>query len=312
IVISDNASTDNTKEVIELFNDKRIMYYKNKINIGVLPNLRKAVKLAQGKYVLLQGDDDFIIDKDCLTEVQKIILKEKPGYVRLNYLSLSPDKKNIFDFRASKFYEKNVKIRAGEENSKIIEFLLKADASFIAGVLFKNDLGKGVGIFYSDLYSWFPIIFYTTKKFGAIYLNKPYFIAGWSVWNKKSYSRYPLYSVESGKLSTEKLLVFLKSRLKNNEYKEFRREHLLNVYVKNFMIIKLFTGRKNMLRLAVRIRELEPELNREIYFMLNLFVALIVPKLILRIIRKFYLLIYIKKSTQKTHKYGKIIEKFVA
>ena len=57
--IFDNCSTDRTSEIIYSFNDKRIKYIKNKKNIGMLPNWKKALDSATTKYVALLFSDDF-------------------------------------------------------------------------------------------------------------------------------------------------------------------------------------------------------------------------------------------------------------
>lgn len=63
IVISDNASTDNTEAVVKEFQNKFhfIRYYRNEINIGPFGNFRKAYSLAEGQFTLLAGDDDEFI-----------------------------------------------------------------------------------------------------------------------------------------------------------------------------------------------------------------------------------------------------------
>lgn len=52
LVISDNASTDNTPEVIQEYasQDSRIKYYRNKENIGVSNNYNNAFLKSSGKY----------------------------------------------------------------------------------------------------------------------------------------------------------------------------------------------------------------------------------------------------------------------
>lgn len=62
LVISDNCSSDNTKEIVE----KAIMegflcrYIRNKTNLGMDGNFSQCYQMAKGKYVWLLGDDDFI------------------------------------------------------------------------------------------------------------------------------------------------------------------------------------------------------------------------------------------------------------
>ncbi len=57
-VISDNASPDNTQEVISRFKDPRISYYRNKSNVGMDANFLLAIKRAKGKFIFLLMDED--------------------------------------------------------------------------------------------------------------------------------------------------------------------------------------------------------------------------------------------------------------
>ena len=60
IIISDNASPDNTEEVVKFFTNthKFIRYHRNLENIGGENNFRLVATLATGKYIWLFGDDD--------------------------------------------------------------------------------------------------------------------------------------------------------------------------------------------------------------------------------------------------------------
>lgn len=61
IIVSDNASTDNTYDVIRGFKDRSeisLHYSRNESNIGLAGNFNKSVELATGKYIFLMGDDD--------------------------------------------------------------------------------------------------------------------------------------------------------------------------------------------------------------------------------------------------------------
>lgn len=61
IIVSDNASTDDTQNVANRFKAiyPNLKYYKNKSNIGGDRNILESIKLAEGEYVFLHGDDDF-------------------------------------------------------------------------------------------------------------------------------------------------------------------------------------------------------------------------------------------------------------
>lgn len=58
IIIVDNASTDQSWELMQSFNDPRIKVYKNEFNVGFAPNLQLATEKALGKYINLLSADD--------------------------------------------------------------------------------------------------------------------------------------------------------------------------------------------------------------------------------------------------------------
>jgi abequosyltransferase len=60
IVVSDNASTDNTEALVRAYQARfpRIRYHKNPENLGADRNYLKVVELAEGEYCWLLGSDD--------------------------------------------------------------------------------------------------------------------------------------------------------------------------------------------------------------------------------------------------------------
>lgn len=63
LVISDNASTDSTPDVIRDFSvrtGKAVRYGRNEINLGIDGNIHAVSHLATGRYLLLMSDDDFL------------------------------------------------------------------------------------------------------------------------------------------------------------------------------------------------------------------------------------------------------------
>jgi glycosyltransferase involved in cell wall biosynthesis len=62
IIIVDNASTDNTKDIIQQnLTDGRISYFRHKKNIGAARNWRTAAGIASGKYLAVLSSDDFFL-----------------------------------------------------------------------------------------------------------------------------------------------------------------------------------------------------------------------------------------------------------
>lgn len=59
LIIVDNNSTDNTDEVVQKYlTDPRIQYFKNPINIGMVPNFNKSLEYAKGEYIKFLLADD--------------------------------------------------------------------------------------------------------------------------------------------------------------------------------------------------------------------------------------------------------------
>lgn len=58
LIIVDDCSTDNTDEVVAMFNDKRIKYLKNKKNSGAALTRNKALREAKGEWIAFLDSDD--------------------------------------------------------------------------------------------------------------------------------------------------------------------------------------------------------------------------------------------------------------
>jgi glycosyltransferase involved in cell wall biosynthesis len=66
VLVSDNASLDDTGNVLREFNDKRLRVLRQETNIGLLPNWNACLAAAGGEYVFFVSDDDRI--SPCLVE----------------------------------------------------------------------------------------------------------------------------------------------------------------------------------------------------------------------------------------------------
>jgi glycosyltransferase involved in cell wall biosynthesis len=60
VLVSDNASLDDTANVLREFSDKRIRVLRQETNIGLLPNWNACLAAARGEYVVFVSDDDRI------------------------------------------------------------------------------------------------------------------------------------------------------------------------------------------------------------------------------------------------------------
>ena len=60
LVVSDNASEDDTPDVVRSFDDERIEYVRAAHNIGPAGNFRRLLELADTEYLVLLPDDDLL------------------------------------------------------------------------------------------------------------------------------------------------------------------------------------------------------------------------------------------------------------
>jgi glycosyltransferase involved in cell wall biosynthesis len=77
IIISDNHSTDDTDAVVKKYiHDKRIKYFVNDINIGMLPNFKIATEeRTNGKYLTYLSSDDYFCNEKFISTAVALINK---------------------------------------------------------------------------------------------------------------------------------------------------------------------------------------------------------------------------------------------
>lgn len=301
IIISDNCSTDNTHKIINTIKDKRIRYYRNKKNIGVTLNYRKAITHAKGYYVFLHSDDDFLLYRNSLRDIYKKIQKYKPGYIRVNYICQAPDKKRIFDFTINKFFTKDQYIPPLSKNVKVMQFIIDSDAAFVTGLIYKNSFPKSIEIVDAQPMSWIEILFYVTKNYGGYFMSKPYIIASWSPLRIQKNDYNVQYSLINGKLASENYLNVVKKYLDRKTYEKFLHNQLMTIYVYRFSLVKLYTGNKNLQQVSARIRSVDPVMVKNIVYWIYYILALILPRNFIPVIKNVYLFIYMQFATVKNN-----------
>jgi glycosyltransferase involved in cell wall biosynthesis len=70
IIVSDDRSTDHTREVVKSFKDKRIKYLVNKSNMGPSATRNSAILASKGEYIAFLDDDDEWIPEKLQKQVE--------------------------------------------------------------------------------------------------------------------------------------------------------------------------------------------------------------------------------------------------
>jgi glycosyltransferase involved in cell wall biosynthesis len=89
ILIIDNNSTDKTRNIIKTYKDKRIVFIKNKRNIGLFQNFNECLKKSRGKYIKFLCSDDMLTDESLKKEIE--IMEKNENLSMLNSVGMRID-----------------------------------------------------------------------------------------------------------------------------------------------------------------------------------------------------------------------------
>jgi glycosyltransferase involved in cell wall biosynthesis len=76
IIVADNNSTDGTKEVIESFDDSRIVHLFTDQDLPMMPNWIRGIQASRGEWVKILPDDDWI-ESDFLEKTSAAITDDR-------------------------------------------------------------------------------------------------------------------------------------------------------------------------------------------------------------------------------------------
>ena len=172
ILVIDDCSTDDTKEIIMGYSDrdKRIRVKINTVNIGMVNNWNLCLKEAKGFYIKYLMDDDLLASKDVL---QKMVSPfDANPHVALVGLARS-----LIDSNSSIVGERNYSGREGISPGKaVINRCLSLDRNIIgepSAVMFrKKDADRGFLPKYRqivDMEMWFHLL----EKGDFLYIDEP-------------------------------------------------------------------------------------------------------------------------------------------
>lgn len=164
LIILDNASTDQTQEIVAAYQDERIRYIRNSENIGLQRNWNKALVEAKGDYIKLLPADDLIYS-DCVERQVDAYLSRAEDNIVLVCCGrdiIDADGKVIF---TRTFYEANGTVNGNVSVKKIV----RSGTNRLGepgAILFRRDLIAKTGNFSDefpyviDLGLWIKMLSY--------------------------------------------------------------------------------------------------------------------------------------------------------
>jgi len=140
LIIVNDCSQDNTREIVKKFNDPRIIYLENKKNRGVSFCCNLGIKKAAGEYVFILNDDDLMVS----FALEKLIEKFKKS--GLNNLGAVYG----WAWYVSK-KEKTFKVLTFKEKGNIFDKILAKHV--FTNLLIKKEVFNSVGFYNENLAS---------------------------------------------------------------------------------------------------------------------------------------------------------------
>lgn len=149
LIVSDDASTDNTVEIIDRWltaNKDRFISYKiitSKHNTGITPNLNRGLKHAKGDYIKVLAGDDILLN-NCLTDSYNFCIKFNYEII-LGEVTTFSDKRELNSFPIF-LEEYNKQFLEYDKEKKYIS-LLKGFSLFTGSLFFSKELIYKIGFF---------------------------------------------------------------------------------------------------------------------------------------------------------------------
>jgi len=156
IIISDNASTDNTQKICQEYSkkDSRIQYIRQEKNIGLLPNFNFVLDQSNDEFFMWMGVDDYILpdyikkNMDVLTfnsNVVGSVSKIKP----YNFLdsTINPVDSKFINFikkLRTRFKKLDAFSISGSYDQKVRNYLTRSTCQVIYGIFRTDKLQKSI------------------------------------------------------------------------------------------------------------------------------------------------------------------------
>lgn len=150
ILVVDNASSDNTDQIVTSIQDERLRFIRNPQNIGMVNNFRKCFLEARGDYLLFLCSDDRLQDPDLIDKALNILLSDLSVVAVFGGISYV-DENGIIIGEASPLFT------AGERISDLPNRSVRAGLNFVylATCLFRRSAVPADGVFIDNkFFDW--------------------------------------------------------------------------------------------------------------------------------------------------------------
>lgn len=245
VIVSDNCSTDSTRQMIQQYlKDSRLQYYSNETNLGVIPNWKKLLyEYASGEYGKLLCDDDCLFDPQHLKKAIELMQRENLALV-LSGSVLQKEEENgrwldiVYDPKIPEITDTQWWLENGGKKFGPHRLFL----NFSSGAVFNVQKARELQVFIPDTYGPDYEALFRFMLSGRIgYLKGHHFTGRYHASNEGT--REDFKEATKGLKIFERIYDFGLAREINPKIlSEFKRRHLV-VFVNTFLIPKWFRER---------------------------------------------------------------------
>lgn len=156
LIISDDASTDKTSTICRSYarKDPRILYIRQKKDLGAVNNFNYVLRKAKGKYFMWAGCDDFW-DKTYIEKLYHALINNKKSVFAVSKFN------NVYGSRRYDYLKNQNDVFALDRIRSLIFFMKSRNFSYCYG-LYKTKNLKKIGGYHSDSRPFFHSSDYLT------------------------------------------------------------------------------------------------------------------------------------------------------
>jgi glycosyltransferase involved in cell wall biosynthesis len=172
LIVSDNASTDDTEAVVSSFCDPRLVYRPLERNIGRPQNINRLIEMAETEFLLLLGDDDELHPDHLSLTAEALQRWPTAGLAHAGCLVVDSGGATLDRHR----FIKSKRPIVFESGSKLLERSMKSGwtACFSSALFRRAALIEGGGLRLEDgEIDDLPLLMRIATAWDSIYVNRP-------------------------------------------------------------------------------------------------------------------------------------------
>lgn len=226
IIVNDDASIDNTEDVIRFLNDPRIKFFKNEKNLGYPGNLEEARKKATGDIIYLMGQDDILAEGALQNTYEVFRNNPEVGAVTRPYFWFDKDIKTPVRAKDQLNPEKDELVKITDNPKKIVEVFKTLDQ--LSGLAYRKSFMDRP--FHPDV---FPCHIY---PFASIFKKHPIvFLKSYNLAVRIASSQCRKISSIYNKSPMQSWVEMFEAVFKEKEYEKIRKYCIKNFVAVNYV-----------------------------------------------------------------------------